>query len=124
MRPEVLAAFVIGILLPLLETLRRGWAHWHVHFATMLEDYLAGALLLLGGWLALRTRARPPLLLTVAWAYVTGMMTGSLLGQIDETIGGVDLEPNNGVVLAVKVGLWGTAVMSLVLSARSLRIPR
>ena len=117
-RPEALTAFAIGILLPLLETCRRGSGHWQVEFATMLEDYLAGALLLVGGVLSLRGSPRAPLLLVIAWAYVTGMMTGSLLGQIEEEIAGVGLEPNSGLVLAVKCGLWGTAVVSLVLAAR------
>ena len=121
MRTETLAAFAYGILLPALETGRRGWAHWRVDFATMLEDYLAGGLLLLAGVLSVRARPRAPLLLVIAWAYVTGMMTSSLLGQVAGTARGVDLEPNNALVLAVKVGLWGTAVVSLWLATGRLR---
>ena len=45
MRYEISAAFAVGVLLPLLETIRRGFGHWAVHTTTMLEDYL-------GGWLA------------------------------------------------------------------------
>ncbi|HKG59299.1 MAG TPA: hypothetical protein VKB05_05925 [Pyrinomonadaceae bacterium] len=41
MRFEVVAALVIGILLPVLETARRGISHWTVNFTTMFEDYLA-----------------------------------------------------------------------------------
>ena len=121
MRPEVLAAFVLGVLLPVLETMRRGFAHWQVDFATMLEDYVAGALLLAAGFAAWRARPRTPLLLPIAWAYVTGMMTSSLLGQIAVTRRGVELEPNNPLVLGVKLALWGTAVTSLILSARGIR---
>ena len=48
MRSEVRGALVIGLLLPLLETYRRGLAHWGVEFTSMFEDYLAGGLLLVG----------------------------------------------------------------------------
>ena len=50
MRFETISAFAIGILLPLLETGRRGIGHWSINFTTMFEDYVAGALLLIGGW--------------------------------------------------------------------------
>ena len=46
MRFEVIAAFVIGALLPVLETVRRGIGHWAINFTTMFEDYVGGALLL------------------------------------------------------------------------------
>jgi hypothetical protein len=45
MRFEVTAAFAMGVMLPVLETARRGISHWTVNFTTMFEDYLAGALL-------------------------------------------------------------------------------
>lgn len=49
MRFEVIAAFTIGVLLPVPETYRRGVGYWGVEFTTMFEDYVAGALLLVGG---------------------------------------------------------------------------
>lgn len=53
MRFEVIAAFVIGVLLPVLEAARRGNTHWAVDFTTMFEDYLGGAVLLIGAWAGL-----------------------------------------------------------------------
>lgn len=105
-------------MLPVLETVRRGMAHWAVDFTTMFEDYLAGGLLLVA-WFA-RRRGKPyaPALLLTAWAYFTGLMTTSLAAQIEETIRGVDLEPDNGIVLAFKVALWVTCVVSVVSCAR------
>ena len=44
MRFEAIAAATIGILLPVLETYRRGVGYWGVEFTTMFEDYVAGAL--------------------------------------------------------------------------------
>ena len=49
MRFEVAAAFTVGLLLPVLETIRRGLGYWRVEATTMLEDYLGGALLVLAG---------------------------------------------------------------------------
>ena len=42
MRFEIVAAFIIGALLPVMETLRRGVSHWLVNATTMFEDYVAG----------------------------------------------------------------------------------
>src|SRR5215510_10373734 len=74
MRPEIITAFVIGILLPVLETGRRGISHWTINFTTMFEDYLAGALLLIGGWAAYRKKSWGPGFLVLAWAYFAGLI--------------------------------------------------
>src|SRR4029079_5231404 len=119
MRFEVIAAFAIGILLPVLETYRRGISHWAVNFSTMFEDHVAGALLLVGAWAAYRRRQWAALFLVLAWAYVTGMMGGSFWYQLEDTIRGNASEPNNLSVVIVKFLLWGTSVASLILSFRS-----
>jgi hypothetical protein len=116
MRFEVISAFVIGILLPLLETYRRGIGHWSVSFTTMFEDYLAGTLLLIGGWASYRARPWGRLFLILAWAYVTGMMGGSFWGQLELTLRDVITEPDNLLVVIIKFLLWGTCVVSLILS--------
>lgn len=108
----------MGILLPLLETLRRGMGYWRIEFTTMFEDYVAGALLLLGAWACHRGRSWGPLFLVLAWAYVAGLMGSSFWGQLEETLRGASTEPHNMLVVLVKFLLWGTAVLSLVLSFR------
>ncbi|HWL92924.1 MAG TPA: hypothetical protein VNT79_05270 [Phycisphaerae bacterium] len=118
MRFELLSAFALGSLLPMLETARRGFDHWTVSLTTMFEDYVAGALLLVAGIASIRAKPFAPQLLLVAWAYVTGMMSSSFWSQLESTIKGVDLEPNNSLVLLIKLLLWGTCVVSLVLSFR------
>ena len=118
MRFEVAAAFVIGILLPVLETCRRGIGHWSVSVTTMFEDYLAGVLLLIGGWASYRERRWGELFLILAWAYVTGMMGGSFWSQLELTFRHVITESSNLLVVIVKFLLWGTCVVSLVLSFR------
>lgn len=121
MRFEVVAAFVIGLLLPVLETVRRGFDHWGVEATTLLEDYLAGVVLLLAGLAAARgARYAPPLLLA-AWAGVTTMMTISLISQVEETVRAVELEPDNTVVLVAKLLLWASCAFALFRSFRVVR---
>ena len=121
MRFEGKAALVLGILLPVLETYRRGLAHWRVEFTTMFEDYLAGALLLAAAWAAYRCRSYQTTLLLCAWAWVAGMMTISFVDQVEATIRGVDLEPQNADVLVVKFLLFAVSLAALVRSLR--RVP-
>ena len=119
MRFEIIAAFVIGVLLPILETARRGISHWAINFTTMFEDYLAGALLLIGGWAAYRSKSWGTVFLVVAWAYFSGLMTSSFVAQIEETLRQSASEPNNLLVVVVKSLLWGVCIVSLVLSFRT-----
>src|SRR6188474_587666 len=119
MRFEVIAAFVMGVLLPLLETARRGITHWTINFTTMFEDYLAGALLLIGAWAAYRSKSWGSVFLVLAWAYFSGLITSSFLGQLEETLRQTASEPNNLLVVIVKFLLWSVCVASLVLSFRT-----
>jgi hypothetical protein len=119
MRFEIAAAFAIGALLPILETARRGIGHWTINFTTMFEDYLAGALLLIGGWAAYRSKSWGPVFLVLAWASFSGLMTSSFLGQLEETLRQTVSEPNNPLVVVVKFLLWSVCVVSLVLSFRT-----
>lgn len=118
MRFEVAAAFVIGTLLPVLETARRGISHWTVNFTTMFEDYLGGALLLIGAWAAYRERPWGAIFLALAWGSISGLMTSSTIGQIEETLRQAPSEPNNMLVVVVKLLLWTTCVVSVVLAFR------
>jgi hypothetical protein len=118
MRFEIIAAFVIGTLLPVLETARRGISHWTINFTTMFEDYLGGALLLIGGWAALRAKWGA-VFLVLAWASIIGLMTSSFLGQLEQTLRQTASEPNNLLVVVVKFVLWSVSMVSLVLSFRT-----
>jgi hypothetical protein len=113
MRFAIRAGFAMGILLPVLETYRRGFGEWRVDFTTMFEDYLGGALLLAGAWAASRRRPAGDVGLLVAWACVTGMMTISCISQIEDTLRGVDLEPRNVDVLIVKGVLLAVSAAAL-----------
>ncbi len=116
MRFEVAAAFALGVLIPVLETFRRGFGYWQVEFTTMFEDYLAGALLLIAGWASHRGRPWGVPFLVLAWGYLTGLLSSSFWSQLEETLRGTATEPNNPEVVAVKFLLWGTCVAALILS--------
>ena len=117
-RFEVGAAFWIGVLLPVLETVRRGFGYWAIDATTMLEDYLAGALLIVAGLAAWRGAAFARPLLLAVWAGVSAMMSISLISQIEDTARANDLEPNNSLVLMFKVLLWVTCMVALHRSFR------
>ena len=119
MRFEVIAALVLGALVPLLETCRRGMGYWAVEFTTMFEDYVAGALLLIGGWASYRARKWGPTFLLLAWAYFAGLMSSSFWSQLEETLRHTAAEPDNLLVVVVKFLLWSTSILSLILSFRS-----
>src|ERR1044072_2580823 len=121
MRFEVVAAFVIGVLLPVLETGRRGISTWAVNFTTMFEDYLAGALLLVGGWAAYRLKSWGAAFLLLAWAYFAGLITSSFVAQLEQTLRHTASEPRNLTVLIVKTLLESVCVISLVLSFRTVK---
>lgn len=118
-RFEIVAGFVIGALLPILETARRGISHWAVDFTTMFEDYLGGAVLLIGAWAAYRAKSWGATFLVLAWASISGLMTSSFVGQLEDTIRQTATEPHNLLIVIVKALLWGTCVTSLILSFRT-----
>lgn len=119
MRFEVVAAFTLGALLPVLETVRRGITHWTVNFTTMFEDYVGGAVLLIGAWAAYQRKTWGAMFLALAWGSIAGLMTSSMVAQLEGTLRQTATEPHNLVVLVVKLLLWTTCIVSLVLSFRS-----
>ena len=119
MRFEARAAFIIGILLPVLETYRRGVGHWGVEFSTMFEDYVAGALLLAGAIAAYHRLPTAAPLLLAGWAWVSGMMTISFVDQVEVTMRGVDLEPMNTDVLVAKLALLSVSLAALARAFRT-----
>ena len=107
----------MGVLLPVLETLRR-----RTNFETIsgyVDDYIAGALLLYAAYAVTRGRRSGPVLLVVAWAVLSGGLYGSFFWQLEKgaglDVGGL---PNQTVVV-IKGLLYAVSLAGLVLSARS-----
>lgn len=118
MRFDVVAAILLGILLPTLETVRRGIGYWSVSFTTMFEDYLAGAALIVCALGALRGARWAPLALLVVWSGVASMILLSTVSQIEHHFWGDDPEPRSGVVLCAKLLLLLVSAVALVQSIR------
>lgn len=116
MRLEAKAALALGILLPTLETYRRGIGEWRLDFTTMFTDYLAGALLLIGAWAAYRGRPWADSWLLVGWGWVTGMMVMSFSDQLESTIRDTSTEPFNSLVLITKLVLLSISLLGLISS--------
>lgn len=100
-RFEVILAVLLGLLLPILETVRRGWDHWSVNFTTMFEDYAAGVALLGAAFGAWRGTRWASTWMIVVWSGVSFMLVISTVSQVERNWRG-DLEPHGAVVLAVK----------------------
>jgi hypothetical protein len=108
------AAIAMGVLLPGLETYRRGIGTWQTNFTTMFEDYWAGALLLLCAWAAARRRPSAPLLLLVVWGWVTGMILIATIAQLETTFRGDSSDPRNTQVVVAKLVLLAFSASGLV----------
>ena len=74
-------AIVVGVLLPLVETVRR-WPLWHEYPPAFLDDFLIGAFLLYGAWRYSRDPVRGRIVLAAAWAFACGIGYGSFFGHI------------------------------------------
>ena len=112
------AAVVMGILLPVLETYRRGMGTWQSNFTTMFEDYWAGLLLLAAAWAVARRRPMAPLFLLAVWGAVTGMIFIATVAQVEASFRATDLEPRNSQVLVAKFLLLALSVSGLVSTFR------
>ncbi|MCA9242481.1 MAG: hypothetical protein KDA32_00895 [Phycisphaerales bacterium] len=113
-RHGVYAAFVFGIALPAMETVRRGTDFSDI--PAYIDDYIAGGLLLFAAWSRLRGKPAGAALLIAAWGIVCGGGYYSFFGQLRHLH---DADPSGlpgVVVLAVKGALFAIAIMCLLLS--------
>jgi hypothetical protein len=115
-RYEVAAAYVMGVGLPMLETLRR-----RTNFETIsgyVDDYIAGALLLYAAHAVTHGKRSGPVLLVVAWAVLSGGLYGSFFWQLESGASHDVSGLPNGTVVAIKGVLYAISLAGLVLSAR------
>jgi hypothetical protein len=119
-RFAVISAAILGMLFPLLETLRRGLGAWLTTPVTLLEDYIAGGLLLWAAVFLAQGRAGGWVVMLAGAAYTTGMMFSSFWKQVEAQMTGETWEDNQGVVITFKLLLWGVPLILTILSARML----
>ena len=117
MRFEHVAAYVMGVGLPLLEALRR-----RTDFSTIagyVDDFIAGALLLYAARAVSKRAPNGPVLLVAAWAVLCGGLYSSFFGQLER---GAPLDVSGQAtwtVLVIKGVLYAISLAALVASIRS-----
>lgn len=96
-------AILIGIVAPILETIRRR-STWMEYPPAMLDDYLLGGFLLYGAWRVGRNATDGQRFLSAAWGVALGMVFLSFFGHLyDLRAGKIDPAPvPSEWVLAVK----------------------
>ena len=121
MRFEIGSAFAMGAVFPMLAAClhfcRRNYTFVLADFRTDLQDYLAGVLLLIAGWLSVRARPSARAFTVLAWSFFASMMFGSSWGQIDDTLRG-EVEPYNTAIIVFKVTILAVSLVALALSVR------
>jgi hypothetical protein len=75
-------AIVLGLLLPLGETIRR-WGHWET-WIFWIDDFIIGALLLFGAWAVLRGRENGARILAAGWGVAFGMLYPSFFSHLEK----------------------------------------
>ena len=77
---RILALF-LGIVTPVLETIRR-WNTWQENPPAMFDDYVLGGFLLYGAWRVGRDPVDGQRFLAAAWGVALGMVFLSFFGQL------------------------------------------
>ena len=117
MRFELIAAYLMGAGLPVLEVLRR-----RTNFDTIsgyVDDFIAGGLLLYAARSVSRQEPRGPVLLVAAWAVLCGGLYGSFFYQLESSASHDVSGLANVTVVLIKGVLYAVALAGLALSVRS-----
>ncbi len=110
-------SYLMGALLIIGETLRRGFAYWGVYATTIIEDYIAGAFLIIAAVLWIKKSPRSRMFMAAAWAYTIGMMTPTFFGHFEAYLRGatriLDQTYDDVGAIVIKGIIWVIAVLSL-----------
>jgi hypothetical protein len=114
---EVLAAYILGVLLPVAEVCRRRTDFSDV--PAYVDDFIIGGILLLAARRVSRGHRDGPVLLVAAWGLFCGGMYGSFFGQLTHN-GPYDVSGlRNGIVVGVKAIVYLVGIVALVRSVRA-----
>ncbi len=116
-------SYLMGALLIIGETLRRGFAYWGVYATTIIEDYIAGAFLIIAAVLWFKKSHRSRMIMAAEWAYMIGMMTPTFFGHFEAYLRGATIladQPYDAVgAIVIKGLLWLIAVIGLWMTLSS-----
>ena len=111
-------AIVLGVLLPIGETIRR-WGTWGF-WPYWLDDYIIGAFLLYAAWRSGRDARGGQRYLVAAWGFACGMGYASFFGHL-KNIHQPDPAPIPHVALTAIIGAgWVLVILALAASLRGL----
>jgi len=114
------AAWTLGVLLPLAETIRR-WGTWLHDPPAYFDDVSIGAFLLFAAWLSGRRPADGQRYLAAAWAYACGMGYMSFFGHLAH-LDQPDPAPISPRAVAAIIGVgWLLCIAALIAALRPLR---
>ena len=114
-------AIALGIITPLLETIRR-WHTWQDNPLSFFDDYIIGGLLLFGAWNVGKNAQTGQKFLAAGWAFMCGMAYPSFFGQLEDMrLGEIDPAPVSSATVAVIKGIgFALAILGLVTSLRKI----
>ena len=117
------ASYLMGSLLIIGETLRRGFAYWGVHATTIIEDYISGVFLIIAAVLWIKKSPRSRMVMAAAWAHMIGMMMPTSFNHFEAYLRGATRildQPYDDVGSIIMKGLlWLAAVIGLGLTLYS-----
>ena len=115
------AAFALGVLTPIAETVRR-WSTWREQPAAYFDDFFLGGLLLYGAWRVWKDPRAGQRFLAAGWGFACGMIYPSFFSQLERMrLGEADPAPISSEWVAVIKGVgFILAILSLVASLRPL----
>ena len=110
-------ALCLGVITPLLETIRR-WSTWWEDPPSFFDDFILGGLLIFGAWRVGNDARSGQKFLTAAWGFMCGMVYASFFGQLqDMRLGEIDPAPVSSATVAVIKGIgFALAILGLVTS--------
>lgn len=115
-------AFLGGIVVPILESIRR----WHQipdlhYFFAWFDDYIIGIFLLVGAWKTYKSPIKGQKWLIAAWAYAVGIAFSSFISQL-KFIDQPDPAPvSSATVAAIKGIMFALSLLALILCLKENR---
>ena len=122
MKIVTVLTYLMGVFLIVAETLRRGTEYWSIYATTIIEDYLAGALLLMAAVCWTKKSMVSTKLMPAAWAYTLGMMSTAFIGHLEAWMRGITIRPSHPHsdfdAVVIKGLIWGISLVCLIISLR------
>lgn len=114
--------FIVAFIFLAGETARRGIFYFSINATTMLEDYVAGIILLLAALAWAKKVKSASLIMTAAWAYVAGGMFVPFFAHLEawlreETFRSDHLHTDVNAVF-LKGVVWAICVLCFVVSLK------